>query len=71
MLTDEVRRSQPHEVHARGARPDAPQPDWGEAQDDVPLTTGPARTVHRLRRIRQASVKAVTEMDQTPRHRAT
>lgn len=71
MLTDEVRRSQPHEVHARGVRPDAPQPAWGEDQGDVPRTTGPARTVHRLRRIRQVSAEAVTEMDQTPRHRAT
>ncbi|MCK2217646.1 hypothetical protein MF672_028205 [Actinomadura sp. ATCC 31491] len=48
MLADEMRRSQPHEV--RAARP-------GPAQEEP----GPARAVHRLRRIRQVSARAVTE----------
>ncbi|SDM55621.1 hypothetical protein [Nonomuraea jiangxiensis] len=60
MLTEEVRRSQPHEVHARGVRPGAPPPSRGEDQDGE--QAGPARTVHRLRRLRQVSVRAVTEI---------
>jgi hypothetical protein len=67
MLADEMRRSQPHEVHARGVRPGAPPPSSGEDRDD----DGSARTVHRLRRIRQASVRAITEIDQALRHRAS
>ncbi|MFI7699044.1 hypothetical protein [Nonomuraea sp. NPDC049480] len=67
MLADEMRRSQPHEVHARGIRPDAPPPSWGEDRDDGRS----ARTVHRLRRIRQVSVQAVNEIDQALRHRAS
>ncbi|MEO3794187.1 hypothetical protein ABGB14_28565 [Nonomuraea sp. B10E15] len=70
MLTDELRRPQPHEVHARGVRPGAPPPSWGEDQDDVPAPSEPARSVHRLRRIRQVSVQAITEIDQALRHRA-
>ncbi|WP_433431333.1 hypothetical protein [Nonomuraea sp. CA-141351] len=69
MLTDELRRSQPHEFHARGAR-HAPPPPWGEDQGDAP-PAGSARTVHRLRRIRQVSVEAITEIDQALRHRAS
>ncbi|MEU6710100.1 hypothetical protein ABZ897_01360 [Nonomuraea sp. NPDC046802] len=68
MLADDVRRSQPHEVHARGARPGAP-PSWGEDRDDAPPAAEPARTVHRLRRIRQVSQRAIT--DQASRHRAS
>ncbi|WP_171074613.1 hypothetical protein [Nonomuraea basaltis] len=67
MLADEMHRSQPHEVHARGARPGAPPPSWGEDQDEA----GSARTVHRLRRIRKVSVQAITEIDQALRHRAS
>lgn len=63
MLTDELPRSRPHEFHARGARPG---PSWGEDQDEAPPP--PARTVHRLRRIRQVSVRTVTEID-AERHR--
>ncbi|MFB4281492.1 MULTISPECIES: hypothetical protein [unclassified Nonomuraea] len=75
MLTDELRRSQPHEVHARGVRPGAPQPPQDEDPGGTPPAAGSARTVHRLRRIRQVSVEAITEIDQalthrTPRHRA-
>ncbi|NRQ35350.1 hypothetical protein HII36_26495 [Nonomuraea sp. NN258] len=62
MLTDELRRSQPHEVHPRGTRP--AQPPWGEDQDDTAGTRGPARTVHRLRRIRQVSQQAISVIDQ-------
>ncbi|MFG6191380.1 hypothetical protein [Nonomuraea sp. JJY05] len=68
MLTDELRRSQPHEVHARGAR-HAP-PSWGEDQDDVPPVE-PPRTVHRLRRIRQVSVRAITPIGHALRHPAS
>ncbi|MCF6474522.1 hypothetical protein FAF44_40000 [Nonomuraea sp. MG754425] len=65
MLSDELRRSQPHEVHARGLRSSAPPPSWGgEARQEEP-----ARTVHRLRRIRQASVEAITEIDEALTHR--
>ncbi|GAA3536333.1 hypothetical protein GCM10022419_015050 [Nonomuraea rosea] len=71
MLTDDLRRYPPHEVHARGQRPGTPPPSWGEDQDDVPAPAEPARTVHRLRRIRQVSVRASTEIDQAPRHRAS
>jgi hypothetical protein len=71
MLTDDLRRSQPHEVHARGIRSGAPPESWGEDQDDVPPPAGPARTVHRLRRIRRVSVQAITETDQALRHRAS
>ncbi|HEX4811175.1 MAG TPA: hypothetical protein VFV66_00280 [Nonomuraea sp.] len=67
MLADEMRRSHPHEVHARGVRPGAPPPSGSEGRDDDRT----ARTVHRLRRIRQASVQAVTEIDQALRHRAS
>ncbi|MGW0199904.1 hypothetical protein [Nonomuraea sp. NPDC003201] len=65
MLTDELRRSQPHEVHARGAR-HAP-PSWGEDQGDAPPVEEP-RTVHRLRRIRPVSARAITEIDHALRH---
>ncbi|WP_346114538.1 hypothetical protein [Nonomuraea maheshkhaliensis] len=71
MITDEVPRSRPHEVHARGVRPGAPPPAWGEDQVAEPPPAGPARTVHRLRRIRQVSVEAITEIDQALRHRAS
>ncbi|MGW4959354.1 hypothetical protein ACWEPL_19180 [Nonomuraea sp. NPDC004186] len=67
MLTDELRRSQPHEVHARGAR-HAPQPSWGEDQGDAPPVEEPPRTVHRLRRIRPVSARAITEIDHALRH---
>ncbi|GAA2203765.1 hypothetical protein GCM10009850_000040 [Nonomuraea monospora] len=75
MLTDESRRSQPHEVHARGIRPGAPPPSWGgEPRGEEPRgeeqTAGSARTVHRLRRIRQVSVEAITEIDEMLRHPA-
>jgi len=60
MITEEMRRSRPHEVHARGAR----QPSWSEDQDQAKNVPGPARTVHRLRRIRQVSVQAIAEIDQ-------
>ncbi|TDC09135.1 hypothetical protein E1267_08300 [Nonomuraea longispora] len=70
MLTDELRRPQPHEVHARGVRPGAPPPSWGEDQNGDPPPPEPARSVHRLRRIRQVSVQAITEIDQALRHRA-
>ncbi|RVX43288.1 hypothetical protein EDD27_5963 [Nonomuraea polychroma] len=62
MLADEMRRSQPHEVPTRGARAGTPQ-DRDESTS--------ARTVHRLRRIRQVSVQAITEIDQALRHRAS
>ncbi|MFC4006737.1 hypothetical protein ACFOY2_05860 [Nonomuraea purpurea] len=62
MLADEVRRSQPHEVHARGARPGA-SPSWAEDRDDAPPAAEPARTVHRLRRIRQVSARAISDRD--------
>ncbi|MFG1707886.1 hypothetical protein ACFLIM_32230 [Nonomuraea sp. M3C6] len=71
MLTEEVRRSQPHEVHARGVRPGAPQPSWGEDQDGPPPPAESARTVHRLRRIRKVSVQPITEIDRAPRHRVS
>jgi hypothetical protein len=67
MLADEMRRSQPHEVPTRGIRPGAPPSSWGEDRDD----DSSARTVHRLRRIRQVSVQAITEIDQALRHRAS
>ncbi|MEW9549570.1 hypothetical protein [Nonomuraea sp. NPDC050783] len=65
MLADEMRRSQPHEV--RAARP-------GPAPGEPDPTAG-TRAAHRLRRIRQVSARAVTEIDQaltdrTPWHRA-
>ncbi|GGS68397.1 hypothetical protein ACIBIZ_44485 [Nonomuraea spiralis] len=63
MLTDEVSRRQPHEVHARGARPSPPEPR-SEGRDDPAPVQAPARTVHRLRRIRQVSVQAIGEIDQ-------
>ncbi|WP_188187120.1 hypothetical protein [Nonomuraea sp. SYSU D8015] len=66
MLADEMRRSQPHEVHMRGIRPAAPPPRGEDRDDDRP-----ARTVHRLRRIRQVSVQAINEIDQALRHRAS
>ncbi|MEV0229630.1 hypothetical protein [Nonomuraea sp. NPDC050786] len=69
MLTDELHRSEPHEFHARGAR-HAPPPSWGEDQGDTPPPE-PARSVHRLRRIRQVSAAAITEIDQALRHRAS
>ncbi|MFI6733161.1 hypothetical protein ACIBI9_09540 [Nonomuraea sp. NPDC050451] len=69
MLTDELRRSQPHEVHARRAR-HAPPPSWGEDQGDAPPAE-PPRTVHRLRRIRQVSVRAITPIDHALRHPAS
>ncbi|MEV0380804.1 hypothetical protein [Nonomuraea sp. NPDC050643] len=62
MLTDETLRSRPHEVHARGLRPGAPPPSWGEDQD-APPPAEPARTVHRLRRIRRASIESIAEKD--------
>ncbi|MBB5785104.1 hypothetical protein AB0K16_27470 [Nonomuraea jabiensis] len=65
MLTDEQRRSQPHEVHARGAR-HAPPPSWGEDQGDAPVEA--PRTVHRLRRIRPVPVRPITEIDHALRH---
>ncbi|WP_043614320.1 hypothetical protein [Nonomuraea candida] len=68
MLADELRRSQPHEVHPRGARPADPPPPRDEDRD---RQAGSARTVHRLRRIRQVSVEAITEIDQALRHRAS
>ncbi|MEO3868939.1 hypothetical protein ABGB18_08930 [Nonomuraea sp. B12E4] len=68
MLTEEERRSQPHEVHARGVRPGAPPSSRGEDRNGDPA--GPARTVHRLRRMRQVPVRAVTEIGQAHRHRA-
>ncbi|MGW0808036.1 hypothetical protein [Nonomuraea sp. NPDC002799] len=72
MLTDEVRRSDPHEVPTRGVRPGAPAPSWGEDRDDVPPPVAePARTVHRLRRIRQVSVRAIPDIDQALRHPAS
>ncbi|GAA1690040.1 hypothetical protein GCM10009733_102880 [Nonomuraea maheshkhaliensis] len=58
-------------MHARGVRPGAPPPAWGEDQVAEPPPAGPARTVHRLRRIRQVSVEAITEIDQALRHRAS
>ncbi|MBF8187451.1 hypothetical protein ITP53_17260 [Nonomuraea sp. K274] len=74
MLTDDLRRPQPHEVHARGVRPGAP-PSWGEDQDDTARPAGSAppvnQPVHRLRRIRQVSVRAITDIDQALRHRAS
>ncbi|MEV0994739.1 hypothetical protein [Nonomuraea sp. NPDC050202] len=69
MLTDELRR-QPHEVHARGVRPGAPPPSWGGEPRGEEQAAGSARTVHRLRRIRQVSVEAITEIDEALRHRA-
>ncbi|TMR23638.1 hypothetical protein ETD86_07295 [Nonomuraea turkmeniaca] len=63
MLADEMRRSQPHEVPTRGARSGMPPQDRDESTS--------ARTVHRLRRIRQVSVQAITEIDQALRHRAS
>ncbi|GAB2929019.1 hypothetical protein ACFMQL_03725 [Nonomuraea fastidiosa] len=68
MLTDETRRSQPHEVHPRGVRPGPPPPHGDEDRAGPPPQ---ARTVHRLRRIRQVSVEAITEIDQALRHRAS
>ncbi|MEV0821006.1 hypothetical protein [Nonomuraea rubra] len=68
MLTDELRRPQPHEVHARGLRPGAPPPSWGGEPRGEEQATGSARTVHRLRRIRQVSVDAITEIDEALRH---
>lgn len=66
MLAEEMRRSRPHEVHARGVRPGAPPPSGSEGRDD-----GSARTVHRLRRIRRRMpAQAITDLDQAPRHRA-
>ncbi|UBU10867.1 hypothetical protein [Nonomuraea gerenzanensis] len=66
MLTDELHRPQPHEVHARGVRPGAPPPSWGG--ETRGKEQGSARTVHRLRRIRQVSVEAITEIDQALQH---
>ncbi|MEU8318116.1 hypothetical protein AB0C33_07075 [Nonomuraea sp. NPDC048881] len=63
MLTDEMSRRQPHEVHARGARPQPAEPR-GEGRDEPSRAEAPARTVHRLRRIRQVSVQAIGEIDQ-------
>ncbi|MET7328052.1 hypothetical protein [Nonomuraea sp. NPDC005650] len=68
MLADELRRSQPHEVHARGAR-HAP-PSWGEDQGETPPAE-PPRTVHRLRRIRQVPTRAITVIDHPLRHPAS
>ncbi|MEV0620779.1 hypothetical protein AB0I81_46165 [Nonomuraea sp. NPDC050404] len=76
MLSEELRRSQPHEVHARGVPPGAPPPSWGESRSPtesarITQSAGSARTVHSLRRIRQVSVEAITEIDQALRHRAS
>ncbi|MEV4803297.1 hypothetical protein AB0K18_25120 [Nonomuraea sp. NPDC049421] len=68
MLTDETRRSQPHEVHPRGVRP-GPPPPYGDEDRPAPPPQATARTAHRLRRIRQVSVDAITEIDQALRHR--
>ncbi|SEG39591.1 hypothetical protein SAMN05444920_102863 [Nonomuraea solani] len=57
MLTDEMRRSRPHEVHARGVR--------SEDRDEI---REPGRTVHRLRRIRK--VQGITGQA-PPRYRAS
>lgn len=59
--SEELRRARPHEVHPKGVRP-------GEDRDEGPR---PGRTVHRLRRIRQVSVQAITEIDQALSHRAS
>ncbi|MGR6916107.1 hypothetical protein ACU635_17860 [[Actinomadura] parvosata] len=69
MLTDELRRSQPHEVHPRGVRPGAPPPPSGGKPREE--DQGAARTVHRLRRIRQVSVAAITEIDHALTHHRT
>lgn len=58
MLTEEAPRRRPHEVVMRGVRPTQPAEAPGPAPVDVP------RKVHRLRRIRQVSVQAISEIDQ-------
>ncbi|PZG16294.1 hypothetical protein [Nonomuraea aridisoli] len=64
--SEELRRARPHEVHPRGVRPGS----RGEEPDLSPPAE-PARSVHRLRRIRQVSVQAITEIDQALSHRAS
>ncbi|NUP02902.1 MAG: hypothetical protein HOV96_39880 [Nonomuraea sp.] len=58
MLTDEVPRRRPHEAHLRGVRPAKP------AEEPAPAPAEAPRNVHRLRRIRQVSVQAISEIDQ-------
>lgn len=67
MIADELYRTRPHGVHARGGRTAAETPARGEGRHEDPQagqSAGPARTVHRLRRIRQVSEQAINVIDE-------